>query len=54
MSKTRVTSSDDVKHLDKTDWKRVYTSSQSVIDNEAVKDKENPVLDNAKFKKLKK
>ena len=39
--------------LDKTDWNKLYRQTQQQIDKEAMDDKENPVLDNAKFHHLK-
>jgi len=54
VTKTKVSSRVDVSKqtLDKTDWNKVYNKSQPEIDREAVQDNENPVLKNARFKKL--
>lgn len=37
---------------DKTDWKRVYQKSQAMADIEALQDEENPILKNARIRKL--
>ncbi len=36
----------------KTDWKKIYNQTQATADREARQDTENPILKNAKFKKL--
>ncbi len=41
-----------MKAQDKTDWKKIYNQTQVAADREAGQDTENPVLKNAKFKRL--
>lgn len=55
MTTTKVSSTgDSLKNLqDKTDWSKVYKKPQSVVDKEAVSDKENPILKGARSKRLK-
>ena len=38
---------------DKSDWVKIFNMSQGQADAEAMNDKDNPVLKNAKFKRLK-
>ena len=38
--------------LDKTNRKKVYQKSQSIADIEALKDNENPILKNARVRRL--
>ncbi|MFK5949246.1 MAG: hypothetical protein QM500_10820 [Methylococcales bacterium] len=37
---------------DKTDWKKIYNQTQATADRKAGEDTENPVMKNAKFKRL--
>lgn len=55
MTKMKINSNSDLskKYQDKTDWKKVYEQSQKEADKEAARDDENPVLKNARFKRLK-
>ena len=39
---------------DKTDWSQVYDKSQDVVDREAAKDTDNPILKKSKFKRANK
>ncbi len=54
MTKTKTDSKTDLskKAQDKTDWKTIYNQTQSVADRIAAQDTENPVLKNARFKRM--
>lgn len=54
MKITKVNPDTDISKIyqDKTDWKKLYQKSQSIIDIEAKNDKENPVIKNARVRKL--
>ena len=56
MSKVTRVSSQGLKDKpmkDKTDWKKIFNQSQSQVDSEAYKDKDNPIIKNGKSRRLK-
>jgi len=55
MAITKVSEKDikAIKVQDKTDWNKVYNTSQPIVDREAYQDSENPVLKNVRFEKSK-
>ena len=55
LKKVKKTDIEKIKIIqDKTDWKKVINSPQSIADIEAIKDSENPVLTDKKFVKSEK
>jgi len=54
MKITKVNPKTDISKIlqDKTDWKRVYQKTQSSVDIDALNDTENPVLKDARIKRL--
>jgi hypothetical protein len=54
MTITKVRSKDAVSKqcLDKTDWNKVYNQPQASVDQKSSQDSENPVLKDAKFKRI--
>ena len=54
MKITKINSKTDLSKMlqDKTDWKRVYQTSQSSADLKALKDDENPIIKTGKVRRL--
>jgi len=54
MTRTKVNSKDVASKqcLDKTDWNKIYNQSQASVDLKSSQDSENPVLKEAKFKRI--
>ncbi len=54
MKITKVNPDTDISkmHQDKTDWKKVFQKPQSMVDIEAKNDNDNPVIKNARVRRL--